>query len=266
MRHAANLVPMLLLAPWLAVSAAAGIAPDGEATQVHSARPGDAYRGSIAIRNPGATVVQVKLYQTDYNFSADGRNSFDAPGSRARSNATWLRLNREQVTIEPEGVVHVDYEVQVPGSATLSGTYWSLVMVQELPAAESSGQALPGMKLGQTLRHAIQIITEIGESGRGEVAFRNARLLGEGASREFGVDLENLGERWLRTEVWLELHDSQGRFAGRFAAPRRRTFPGTSVHNRISLASAPAGKYLGLLVADGGRNDLFGMQIELELR
>ena len=49
------------------------------------------------------------------------------------------------------------------------------------------------------------------------------------------------------------------------SAPRRRTFPGTSVRNRIELGAAPAGKYLGLLVADGGRNELFGMQIELDL-
>ena len=84
-------------------------------------------------------VAQVKLYQTDYLFSADGKNAFDAPGSQARSNAAWLQLNREQVTIAPDSVATVDYEVRVPGGAGLSGTYWSVVMVQELPAAEAAG-------------------------------------------------------------------------------------------------------------------------------
>ena len=69
-----------------------------------------------------------------------------------------------------------------------------------------------------------------------------------------------------RTELWLELHDAQGRFLGRFTAPRRRTFPGTSVRSRFVLDAVPAGKYVGLLVADGGRNDFFGMQVELDLR
>ena len=82
----------------------------------------------------------------------------------------------------------------------------------------------------------------------------------------FDVDLTNTGERWLRTELWLELHDAQGRFLGRFTAPRRRTFPGTSVRSRFVLDAVPAGKYVGLLVADGGRNDFFGMQVELDLR
>ncbi|HEY6125056.1 MAG TPA: hypothetical protein VIV63_10400 [Steroidobacteraceae bacterium] len=253
-----------LLACWPA--AFAGITPEGEATQIHSAKPGDTYRGAIAIRNPGSEVVQVKLYQSDYLFFADGQNRFDRPGSSTRSNAGWLRLNREQIDIAPGGVATVDYEVQVPPDSRLTGTYWSVVMVQELPAGEAAGATRPGMKLTQTLRHAIQIITEMGESGRSEIAFRNARLVGEGAERGLDIDLENTGERWLRTDVWLELHDTNGRVVGRFVAPRRRSFPGTSVRNRIELGSAPAGKYLGLLVADGGRNDLFGMQVELDLR
>jgi hypothetical protein len=266
MNRLATVVAFCLLACWRVMPALAGITPEGEATHIRNAQPGDSYRGSIAIRNAGAAVAQVKLYQTDYTFFADGKNSFDAPGSHSRSNGAWLRLNREQITIAPDSVATVDYEVRVPEDAGFAGTYWSVVMVQELPAAEASGTPRAGVKLGQALRHAIQIVTEIGDSGRSDVAFRNARLLRDGVKRELDVDLANTGERWLRTDVWLELHDSRGRVVGRFAAPRRRTFPGTSVRNRIKLSSAPAGKYLGLLVADGGRNDLFGMQIELDLR
>lgn len=265
MRRRIAPITLCLFAGWCMNSALAGITPEGEATQVRSVQPGESYRGSIAIRNAGSAVAQVKLYQTDYTFVADGRNSFDAPGTLTRSNAAWLRLNREQITIAPDSVATVDYEVQVPVQAGLAGTYWSVVMVQELPPAEAAGTPRAGVKLGQSLRHAIQIITEMGDSGRSDIAFSNARLLGEGVKREFDVDLENIGERWLRTDVWLELHDAEGHVVGRYAAPRRRTFPGTSVRNRIELSAAPAGKYLGLLVADGGRSELFGMQIELDL-
>ena len=130
-----------LLVCWRAIPALAGIAPDGEATQVRNAQPGDSYRGSIVVRNTGAAVAQVKLYQTDYTFFADGKNSFDMPGTLARSNAGWVRLNREQITVAPDSVATVDYEVQVPGEAALAGTYWSVVMVQELPPAEAVGRA-----------------------------------------------------------------------------------------------------------------------------
>jgi hypothetical protein len=260
---------LAFLALWIAAhlgSTRAGVAPDGEATQVHGAKPGDVYRGSIAIRNTGPDVMQVKLYQTDYRFAADGSNDFGAPATQARSNAAWIRLNREQLTVGPMGVASVDYEVRVPAEASLTGTYWSVVMVQELPAAEASGSSRGGVRLSQTVRHAIQLITEIGDAARSDLMFRNARLVEHQGMRELEVDLENTGERWLRTDLWIELHDAQGRFAGRFTARRCRTFPGTSVRNRIALAQLPDGKYLALLVADGGRNDLFGTQLELDLR
>lgn len=243
-----------------------GVTPDGEATQVRSARAGDVYRGAIVVRNTSAAATQVKLFQTDYAFSAQGQNWFDEPGTLARSNARWLKLNREQIAVEPRSVATVEYEVRVPEMPALAGTFWSVVIVEELPAAEAGARRQPGMRLSQTIRHAIQIITEIGDSGRSDLVFRNARVLGAGPHREFDVDLENTGERWLRTDVWLELHDAGGHFIGRFHGDRQRTFPGTSVRNRIDLASAPTGRYVGLLVADGGRNDLFGMQIELDLR
>lgn len=264
-----RLLSAVLLAMSLVMAstqARASIAPDGDATQVRIASRGEVYRASVPIRNQGKTPAIVKVYQTDYAFAADGKNSFDPPGGLSRSNASWLHLNQEQVTIAPGEIANVDYEVRVPDDARLVGTYWSVVMVQQVEGAEATGQARSEMRLHQTLRHAIQVITEIGETGRSEVAFRNARVSTDAGRRLFTVDLENTGERWLRTDVWLELHDAQGKALGRFAAAKRRTFPGTSVRNQIELTGAPPGKYLALLVADGGRNDLFGTRIELDLR
>jgi hypothetical protein len=257
---------IVALAMLCLTSARAGITPENEIFQARMASRGDTYRGSIAIRNHGRTVTTVKLYQTDYAFSADGHNTFGKPGAVARSNATWLRLSQEQIAIAPGEIGTVEYEVRVPDDARLAGSYWSVVMAQEVEGAEATGDSRPQVQLRQSVRHAIQVITEIGETGRSEVAFRNARLTSEGGKRLLSVDLENTGERWLRTDVWLELHDAQGRNVGRFAGSKRRTLPGTSVRNRIELTAAPPGKYVALLVADGGRNDLFGTQIELDLR
>jgi len=259
---------LLAAVAWCALAgtpAFATVAPDGDATQLRVSNAGEIYRGSIAIRNQGKSVATVKLYQTDYAFAADGSNSFGLPGSTPRSNAAWLRLGQEQVVIAPGDVANVDYEVRIPGDDRLIGTYWSCVMIQEVEGAEATGERRSGVHLHQTIRHAVQVITEIGETGRSEVAFRNARLTTEAGKRLLDVDLENIGDRWLRTDVWLELHDATGRALGRFAAAKRRIFPGTSVRNRIELTAAPPGKYLALLVADGGRNDLFGTQIELDL-
>jgi hypothetical protein len=258
-------VILTLLAVLAAGSAAAGIAPESPTTEVRVARSGGSYRGTIIVRNSGKTPADVKLYQTDYAFSADGHKSFDTPGVMPRSNAAWLHLSQEQITVAPGERGRVDYEVRVPDGAGLVGTYWSAVMIEQVGGLEASAKR-DQVQLRQVVRYAIQVITEIGESGKGEIAFRNANLVTEGKRRDFSVDVENTGERWLQTQVWLELHDTAGRLAGKFDGQRLRTFPATSVRNHIDLTAVPPGKYVALLVADGGRNDLFGTQIELDLR
>jgi hypothetical protein len=250
----------------LAGIASAGVAPQNETTQVRTARPGDVYRGTIVLQNSGQSPATVKVYQTDYAFTADGRNYFGEAGKLPRSNAPWLRLSQEQISIGPGAKSRVEYEVRVPDDGKLVGTYWSALMVEELSALESGAAQSGEAQLRQSIRYAVQVITEIGDSGKLEIAFSQARLTTENGKRWFWVDLTNTGERWLRSELLLELHDAQGRPAGKFSAGRFRTFPDTSMRSRIDLTAVPPGKYLALLVADGGRNDLFGTEIELDIR
>lgn len=246
--------------------ACAGVAPEGATTHVRNAQPGDTYRGVILVRSAGAEPTEVRIYQTDYSFTADGRNDFGTPGALPRSNARWLRLSQEQLTIQPGALGRIEYEVRVPQDARLVGTYWSAVMVEDLAGSATAASGRERAQLRQVIRHAIQLVTEIGATGKGELAFDNARVTRERAKRWFDVDLQNTGERWLRTSVWVELHDEQGRLAGRFTGERHRTFPATSVRSRIDLSTLAPGRYVALLVADAGRNDLYGTQLDLDLR
>lgn len=257
------LVTLAALCVLRAAQTEAGVAPEGDTTHVKTVRVGDAYRGVIVVRNTGAKPVDVKLYQTDYAFTAAGQSHYSAPGKLPRSNAAWLRLSQEQTTVAAGQRGQFEYEVRVPDDAQLIGTYWSTLMIEPVGGAEAPEHGTPMLR--QVIRHAIQVITEIGETGRGELSFGNAKLFDEQGKRWFTVDMQNTGERWLRTNVWLELHDAQGRMAGRFSGRRLRTFPTTSVRNRIDLSNVAPGKYLALLVADAGRNDLFGTRIELDI-
>lgn len=261
----AIVLPGLLVGPLGTPPAFAGVGPLGATTHVRAAQPGETYRGTIVVRNTDAEPAEVKVYRRDYAFTADGRNEFGAPGGLPRSNAGWLRLSQEQITVPPKGRSTVQYEVSVPDDPDLAGTYWSTIMVEPVTGAEAADPRGEGVRLVQVVRHAVQVITEIGDTGTAAIEFKNARVLSGNGERLFTVDVENTGERWLRPKVWLELHDPQGRSAGRLEGQRRRIFPATSVRYRIDLSGVRPGKYLALLVADAGRNDFFGTRLELNI-
>lgn len=248
----------------------AGLAPQGATTQIKAARPGERYRGSIALRNTGTQPADVKIYRTDFFFTADGRTDYGAPGQLPRSNAAWVRLNQEQITVTANGSASVEYEVRVPDDARLAGTYWSTLMIEQVSGAEATQAHRRQPQLRQIVRHAIQVITEIDAADPASrsntaIAFDNAHLIDAEGKRWLSVDVKNTGERWLRTALWLELHDSQGKPVGKFLGHRLRTFPATSVRGRIDLSGVTPGRYLALLVADAGGDNLFGAHIELDI-
>jgi hypothetical protein len=252
-------------------AALAGIHIEGSLYQEKNTAPGAVYRGTIAIRNSGATPAQAKLYGTDYTFAADGSNQYGAPGKLARSNGGWLRLSQEQLTIPAHGVASVQYEVSVPADDTLKGSYWSMIMIESLSAAESAdGEAL---KKGQAraaltavTRYGVQVASDIGDTGRRELQFSNPRLVeGKDAKRFLAVDVGNTGERSLNPQISLDLNGAQDGAAKKVTGSRQRLYPGSSARFQLDVSAMPAGTYRALVTADAGGDDVFGSQFELTI-
>ena len=142
-------------------------------------------------------------------------------------------------------------------------------MVEPIPKTSAeAGEPLPERttRLSQVVRYGLQVVTEIGTSGSSELAFGNARLLERDGQRLFAVDAENTGQRWIRAQYWLELYTESGNPVGKFDGPKKRIFPGTSVVFETPLGDIPPGKYIALAVADGGGDDLYGANVELEIK
>jgi hypothetical protein len=261
---------MLLVVMLGPVCSYAGLVLENGMTEERNMQPGETYQGSIPIRNTGTTPIEIKIYQTDYAFNADGYNNYGPPGKLTRSNAGWLRLNREQFTIPAGDQILIDYTLQVPNDAALAGTYWSMLMVEPIAPGSPEASALGSNEMiraqvVQVLRYGIQFVTQISDSGAGELTFENLKLLNNDGQRLFSVDLKNVGERWVNPQLYIELYDTQGQPVGKLDGERKRLYPDTSARFQIPLINIDSGKYVALVVADGGGDDLFGTQIELDI-
>lgn len=250
----------------LAGSGWAGVAVDGLVHE-RTAQPGEAYRGTIIVRNTGDASRRARVYQTDYLFFSDGRNVYGAAGVDERSNAGWLTLSTDYLELPPNGSVPVEYVAAVPPDGSLRGSYWSLVMIEELPA-DARGSGRDGVPAGsmqstvrQALRYGVHLVTHVGDTGSREIRFADKALVEtEDGARTLYVDVENTGERTLRPHLWLELHDSSGGRPGRFETGPKRLYPGTSVRYAVDLTEAASGSYQALVVIDNGDEHVFGAQ------
>jgi len=233
-------------------------------------QPGGRSQGKIVLRNSDKEAREVRIYQTDYRFWSDGRSEYGEPGTTPRSNAAWLTVTPSQITIPAESVQDVHYSIQVPDNRDLSGTYWSIVMIEPLAplvvpqAGVDDGQSRMGLRA--VVRYGVQIVTNIGDTGARDLRFIDRQIVtDEEGHKILQLDAECLGERWLVPMLWTELYNEQGELVGRFSGGKYRIYQGCSVRYRIDLTNVPAGRYKALVVADNGDDNVFGAQYELVL-
>ena len=260
----------IVLSVWPAAFSSAGIAVD-ELSIESTTEPGSSHAGAIVVTNRGETTEVARVYQTDYMFFSDGSNAYGEPGELDRSNAEWITFGPRLLELPPGASSAIEYMVDVPDDDALVGTYWSLIMVEEIPGGSSPSDQADGrveeMEAGvsQVLRYGVQIATHVGDGGTRTLQFGDKMLtVAADGARVLHADVENTGERGLRPFLWVELYDSDGIRLGPYQSGRKRLYPGTSVRYSVDLSEAPSGSYQAFVVVDNGDEYAFGAQYGLE--
>jgi hypothetical protein len=241
----------------------------GGLTHQMTLAPGERKEGTIQLYNRDDVAARVRVSQTDYAFFADGRTLYDEAGSSNRSNAGWIDVSPLNVTIPPKETVSIFYEITAPNDPGIAGTYWSIIMVEPIAETGSGVKGQDGkvvLGLQTVIRYAVQIISDIGETGSSTISITNNKVVVLDGKTVLQTDVANVGERWLSPAVWTEFYDKDGRYVGRFDSNRQRVLPSCSVRHAFDLTSVPKGTYTALFVVDNGDDRVFGTTYEVRLQ
>ena len=246
----------------------AGVAVLTELTHEYTVQPGDQNSRVIVLHNKDQEPAMVKLLIRDYLFNSEGKTYYLQPGSVQRSNSSWITLEKNRVEIQPGETVTINYKLETPNDPSLLGTYWSIILVEPfVKEVEFSKQDKNiNVSIQETVRFGIQIVTSIGNTGEKDIRFGATALKhNDENALVLNVDLENQGERWLRPNVWVNIYKEDGSAVGRFLGLKMRIFPGTSIRQEMNIGRLKAGKYMALVVADGGDEFIVGAEYTLNI-
>jgi hypothetical protein len=267
-RSVALLVGILCFLLCHAPVEAAGIVVLGDLSRDYQLKPGQTHEAVIELENRDTAAKTVRVYLADYRYLANGESLFPPAGTTERSNAGWLTFSPKLLTIPPMQKSQIRYLLRAPRDHTKKGTYWSMMMIQEIqeptpmktekPESTVTVQASPS-------RYGVQIITNIDNTGRIGLEFTSATIQSKNLKRILSVDIENKGTKLARPEMWLEVYTGSGQKAGRFITDQGTILPGCSVRREIDISSLPKGSYNSLFIADCGSKDVFGLEIKLVL-
>ena len=131
-----------------------------------------------------------------------------------RSNASWIKFNPELLVLGPNEKASIDFEVNVPASRfSYPEPYWSVLMVEGINPPDTTDNS-KGVTINTAIRYAIQLITNIDNTGTRDVKFLGLDLHRQDETNMLNVFIENTGERVLRPELALELFDETGNSTG----------------------------------------------------
>ena len=246
----------VLLTLWLASAPAdaADVVLVSDMTTVHTAAPGQQIRGTLTVRNTGSEAEQVTLSLQDYSTRSPSTRDLTPPGTLDRSLASWLTLESESVRIAPGEIRELSYDIAVPDSAGLAGSYWSVVMIEETPEpADASGS----ISILQRSRIATRVVVDV-SGGTRLVSFVASGLAQDGDDIALYTDIENTGTSMLAITPKVELYQQDGSRQGVYQSEPVSLYPDCSWRYTVAMPNVPAGDYTAIVVADGGDGALFG--------
>lgn len=261
----AKILVTIILASLFPSHLFAGIEVLGSMIYKYTAQKGETYSIVIKVHNTGDKDQEVSIYQNDYLFDYTGASFYEEPGTSKRSNASWIQYSPKTLMLKGKESQNIRFEVTVPQDEMLVGTYWSLLMVEGVRSIDPNAKGQ--LNIHESIRTAVQIITNIGQTGAGELEFQKPGIIVEGDQLFFDFILLNTGERLISPDVSMELFDAEtGESVKVLKAPKNGMYPTTSTKWRFPLEGLPTKKtYKAIIVADGSGDDVFGLEYNLEL-
>lgn len=246
----------------LSLNSFASIEVIGSLRHINKVAKGSVYTGEIKIQNSGEADQEVKVYQTDLLYNYEDFTYYNEPVSHLRSNANWIQFSPKTTIVKANSTTYIQYEVTIPDSDTVFGTFWSVLMVEGVNPIDPAQEGT--FNINTVTRYAIQIVTEIEDGGIGKLEFMDPTLIKEGDHLFLAVDIVNKGDHYIVPEVSIELFDEAGESVNVLIAPKKGLFPTTSARYRFDLQGIESEKtYQTIIVAAGEGEDVFGLEYTL---
>jgi len=196
--------------------------------------------------------TRVKIYQGDWDEDIYNRSRYFPPGALGHSAANWIKFSPERLYLGPQKTEEVRVEVNVPEDNKPSGSYWSMLFVEEEPTVTKMESGQTGVNI--ILRYGITVFVTFKDTEIIDGAITNMKILtAEEDKFFFEITFENRGNILLHPKGYLEIRDEEGETIKKINVNQFSILPGHSEISKV-FAEKPknVGQYTGLAVLHFG--------------
>ena len=219
-------------------------------------------QGAIKVKNDGEKDSRILVYRQDLVSQCDQQATYPEIGSHGRSLGAGLKTNVDERVIATKEEYDLRYTIEADPNRQ-PGTYWEVIMVEVADPVREETHS--GVQVNSKVRYAIQVIVDIEPVEGPPLSYE--KVIFEKVSADHSVlkvVLKNNGAYGARTNVLLEVYDSNGNKLKTTQPNTRMLYPGNCSTFEIPITDVPKGKYDCVIIADT-QKDLFGSNISLQI-
>jgi hypothetical protein len=240
----------------------AGIVIVNGLSHEHTLSNGQKVQGDIVIKNTAKENKRAIIYLADVIHNCEGETLFLKAGQHKRTNTEWLQFSTNEVNLKPDETLTLTYDMTPSADVDSKGSYWGVIMVEEAEELDTS-DVERGVKVKSLVRYAIQIIGSYEGNAVKELDISAVSMKNGEEGEYLQISINNLGNYMLKPIVILELYDENGEQVSRLEMPYRKIYPGLCKTFEIPLKGVAKGVYNGVLVADCGDENLYGLNLDV---
>jgi hypothetical protein len=163
------------------------------------------------------------------------------------------------ITIPPNSTFDLPYTINVPSDNNLSGTYWSLYLIQPIPSEKTPG----GMNV--LVQYGVQIITHVGEKAQPELKILNKAISMEEGQKWLDIDGLNTGPILAFPGMSVQLFDSNEKKIRDYEGHKDRLLPNCSNRYRFDISSIDPGSYKAFIFFAANENCVYGSLYDIHI-
>jgi hypothetical protein len=225
-------------------------------------KPGETKQVKVTLINEKEHVEKVEFHLCDYACTSEGLHFFEEPGKMERSNASWISLSQEQVTLEPKSQLDFFYKIEAPNNPSLIGSFWSVLLIEPQQAIQKLTEKENGFTMDVKIRYVHHIVTNL-KNGNAKLKITNKEFKIMDNKQFLKISVLNTGDLFINPKLTLKLYDDQGKLKNTLEGQTERLYPGNSQSYLVATDGVESGKFTGFLLLDNGDNNFFGDTFQL---
>ncbi|WP_313580791.1 hypothetical protein [Chishuiella sp.] len=244
----------------------AGIVVLNGLTHTYKVENGKVYKGKIEIENTSNNTQNVKLFLQDFSYKSDGSITYTNLHTNKRSNAEWIKLNTNLLTLKGKEKTEILYEINISDKLINVGSYWSVIIVEPVEDIKPNNDKF-GVNITSIVRYAIQIITDYKtDNANTDLKFENIKVEKEEGRKILKIGVINNGDLYCKPIASIELYNNKGEKVGTYSSLAMGLLPNNSKSFYIDIDKVLPEKYNAVIIATDEEENSFAINVELEIK